>query len=78
MTTESVAHFSLDSEEIEVIDYFCLLGTIINNKESGRQEICCGLLLGRTEMKELERENLQKYRCKSRKKDQNYIKYIIY
>ena len=33
MTTGKATNFAVDREDVEMVDSFCLLGSIINNKE---------------------------------------------
>ena len=54
MSLGGTAKFSLDGEEIEVVESFCLLGSIINNKGSTTQEVWRRLALGRVAMNDLD------------------------
>ena len=54
MTTGTINDFTIDNEEIEIVQNFTFLGSVINQKGDGIKEIRRKLIQGRTVMKELE------------------------
>ena len=54
MTTATLNNFTVDNEEIGIVQDFTFLGSIDNEKGHCTQEIRGRLILGRTAMKELE------------------------
>lgn len=52
MTTVETTQSAINGECVEVVDSFCLLGSIINNKGSSRKMTQIGTL--RTRMKDLQ------------------------
>lgn len=53
MTAGTTATLRIDSEDIEVVDNFCLQGSTNNNKGISIQEILCRRALGRAAIKTL-------------------------
>ena len=54
MSTGTIDNFTIDNEEIEIVQGFTFLGSIINQKGGCTQDIRRRLILGRRAMKELE------------------------
>lgn len=55
MTTSRVTSFRTDSENVQILDSFCLFESIINGKRTSSQEICCRQALRRVAVKALEK-----------------------
>ena len=55
MTTEEIHHFNRNNEDIEIVQDFAYLDSVINSNGNCSQEIKRILRLRRAEMKELEK-----------------------